>query len=122
MKRCGGEWDELSQRDRLASKPLGGAFLRSAWDADTADQPLPTVVLADEALPEFRFDMLHQVTFVRVLPAPRGPELLMSTGTVMCRDAVMHTVYRLLAEGVDRFPDAAGRRWHLDSISTAPPT
>jgi hypothetical protein len=75
------EWDALSQRIGWANKllecaeaasPLGGAFLRPAWDDDTADHPLLTIVPADQALPEFRFDMLHEVTFVRELPAPAG--------------------------------------------------
>jgi hypothetical protein len=75
------EGDALSQRIGWANKllecaeaasPLGGVFLRPAWDADTAGDPLLTIVLADEAVPSFRFDMLHEVTFVRELPAPAG--------------------------------------------------
>jgi hypothetical protein len=42
-------------------------------------------------------------------------ELLMQTGTIIRRDAVAQAVDRLLADGVDRFEDANGRRWHLDS-------
>ncbi|WP_018682190.1 hypothetical protein [Actinokineospora enzanensis] len=51
---------------------LGGVFLVPAWDADIADHAIPTVVPADQALPEFRFGRLRRVAFVRVLPPPAG--------------------------------------------------
>jgi len=44
-------------------------------------------------------------------------ELLMQTGTMTRRDAVAKSVDKLLAQGQDRFADAAGRRWHLDAYT-----
>ncbi|WP_410652108.1 phage minor capsid protein [Amycolatopsis sp. cmx-4-54] len=44
-------------------------------------------------------------------------ELLMQTGTMVRRDAVAQIVDRLLVSGHDRFPDSAGRRWHLDAYA-----
>lgn len=44
-------------------------------------------------------------------------ELDMQTGTIGRRDAIARTVDRLLAEGKDRFVDARGRRWHLDTYA-----
>jgi hypothetical protein len=41
----------------------------------------------------------------------------MQTGTIVRRDAVAQVVDRLLAQGKDRFPDAAGREWHLDTYA-----
>lgn len=51
---------------------LGGFYLRPAWDEQVAGHPLLTVVAQDEALPEFRFGRLWQVTFVQELPPPEG--------------------------------------------------
>ncbi len=42
-------------------------------------------------------------------------EALMQTGTIVRREAVAQSVDRLIADGVDRFEDANGRSWHLDS-------
>jgi hypothetical protein len=44
-------------------------------------------------------------------------EVLMQTGTMVRRDAVAQSVDRLLAQGVDRFKDRSGRRWHLDAYA-----
>lgn len=47
--------------------------------------------------------------------ATQEAELAVATGTVTRQQAVAQGVDRLLAEGVDRFPDRSGRRWHLDT-------
>lgn len=74
-------WEQLSQTIGWANKLLesgeigaavGGSYLRPAWDDQTAENPLFTVVRADRALPEFRFDQLVGVCFVTVLPQPAG--------------------------------------------------
>jgi hypothetical protein len=74
-------WEDLSQKIGWANKLLesgevgaavGGSYLRPAWDDQTAEHPLFTVVRADRALPEFRFDQLVGVCFVTVLPMPAG--------------------------------------------------
>lgn len=44
-------------------------------------------------------------------------ELVMQTGTMVRREAVAKVVDRLLAQGHDRFPDASGREWHLDTYA-----
>lgn len=44
-------------------------------------------------------------------------EALMATGTITRRDAVAQVVDRLLAQGIDRFTDRSGRRWHLDTYA-----
>ncbi|HEU5475695.1 MAG TPA: phage minor capsid protein [Actinophytocola sp.] len=44
-------------------------------------------------------------------------ELDMQTGTITRREAIARTVDRLLAAGVDRFPAADGRAWHLDTYA-----
>ncbi|MBP2331242.1 hypothetical protein JOF56_011627 [Kibdelosporangium banguiense] len=76
-----GQWDDLSQTIGWANRlieaaevasPLGGSFLRPAWDDRVADYPLLTVVPGDEALPEFRFGHLWSVVFVEELPPPAG--------------------------------------------------
>nr|WP_225955424.1 phage portal protein [Kibdelosporangium phytohabitans] len=72
-------WDDLAQTIGWAntlleageiSAALGGVYLRPVWDKNTAGHPLLTTVRADEALPEFRYGVLHSVTFVDELPAP----------------------------------------------------
>lgn len=72
-------WDDLAQKIGWSNTlleaaevcaALGGVYLRPAWDTQTAEHPLLTVVRADEALPEFRFGQLHAVTFVDAIPAP----------------------------------------------------
>lgn len=74
-------WDEMAQELGWAmrlleaaeiSAALGGVYLRPAWDKSLANHPLLTVVRADQALPEFRFDILSSVTFVVELPSPNG--------------------------------------------------
>lgn len=67
--------DEVGWRNLLleafeVASATGGAFLRPAWDESVADHPLGQVVPSDEALAEFRFGRLRQVTFVTELPAP----------------------------------------------------
>lgn len=74
-----GTWDELSQTIGWANTllesgeiggALGGSYLKPGWDRETADHPLPMVVRADMALPEFRFNALRSVTFVTELAEP----------------------------------------------------
>lgn len=74
-------WDEFALTVGLANTVLegaesaaavGGVFLRPMWDKNLALHALPTVVPADEALPEFKFGVLWRVTFVEELPAPDG--------------------------------------------------
>ncbi|MDQ0377945.1 phage portal protein [Amycolatopsis thermophila] len=69
-------WEELAQDIGWTNSlleagevdaALGGVFLRPAWDKAVANHPLLTAVPVDEALPEFRFGMLWQVTFVTEL-------------------------------------------------------
>jgi hypothetical protein len=72
-------WDDLAQtigwsntllESGEVGAALGGSYLRPGWDKDTAEHPLPMVVRADMALPEFRFNQLHAVCFVTELPPP----------------------------------------------------
>jgi hypothetical protein len=65
-------WANLLLEAFEVASATGGAYLRPAWDETVADHPLGQVVPADEALPEFRFGRLRQVTFVQELPAPDG--------------------------------------------------
>lgn len=72
-------WDDLAQTIGWANTllesgeiggALGGSYLRPGWDKGTADHPLAMVVRADQAIPEFRFNTLHAVTFVTELAEP----------------------------------------------------
>jgi len=72
-------WDDLAQKIGWANTllesgevgaALGGSYLRPGWDKSVAQHPLPMVVRADQALPEFRFNQLHTVCFVTELPPP----------------------------------------------------
>jgi hypothetical protein len=65
-------WANLLLEAFEVASATGGAYLRPAWDETVADHPLGQVVAADEALAEFRFGRLRQVTFVTELPAPDG--------------------------------------------------
>jgi hypothetical protein len=48
---------------------ISGVFLRATWDKETIpDRPIPDVVQADQAVPEWRWGMLRAVTFWRQLP------------------------------------------------------
>ncbi len=71
-------WEQLDDDMQLGSRlheaaevcaPFGGVYLRAGWDTEVADHPLPSVVHADSAFPEFRHGRLAAVTFVRVLEA-----------------------------------------------------
>lgn len=46
---------------------LGGCFLRISWDDKIAKRSMLTRVDADQALPEFKFDLLQAVTFWQVV-------------------------------------------------------
>jgi A118 family predicted phage portal protein len=45
------------------SSALGGAYLKLAWDSDISPWPIPLVVQADCAIPDFKFGFLVKVTF-----------------------------------------------------------
>jgi hypothetical protein len=72
-------WDDIAQKIGWANTllesgevggALGGSYLRGGWDKSVAQHPLPMVVRADQALPEFRFNQLHAVCFATELPPP----------------------------------------------------
>lgn len=42
---------------------MGGAYIKIAWDSDLSEYPIPVVVQADRAIPEFKFGILTSVTF-----------------------------------------------------------
>jgi A118 family predicted phage portal protein len=48
---------------------IGGVFIKLAWDADLSPYPIPVIVQADRAIPEFKFGMLTAVTFWKVVEA-----------------------------------------------------
>lgn len=50
-----------------AGAALGGVYVRVTWDATVADHAFPTVVAADEAVPEFAWGRLRAVTFWHVV-------------------------------------------------------
>ncbi|SNR32983.1 hypothetical protein [Blastococcus mobilis] len=65
--------DELADTLGLANRLLeagevcaatGGVYLRPLWDKAAADHPILTVVDPDRAIPDFRYGILHAVTFV----------------------------------------------------------
>lgn len=104
---------------------LGGVCLRATWDVEVADHPMLTVVHADHAVPEFRWDRLVAVTFWRELERD-------GTGAVWRhlerhergrdRGAVLHGLYvgrdDKLGSSVplDRHPETAG----LEPVVTLP--
>lgn len=45
---------------------LGGCYLRISWDDKISDRSMLTRIDADQALPEFKFDLLQAVTFWQV--------------------------------------------------------
>ncbi|MET9002747.1 phage minor capsid protein [Amycolatopsis sp. NPDC004169] len=108
----------------LAEQALAEAYTIGQRVADTLGRPLqsrPELVdtlarrfvgqLTGAHLPVIR---AHEDLYQRAVP---DAELLMQTGTIVRRDAVAQVVDRLLAQGKDRFPDAAGREWHLDTYA-----
>lgn len=55
-----------------ACAALGGVYIRNSWDTSVRDHPFPTIVHADQAIPDWRYDQLYAVTFWRELPG--GPD------------------------------------------------
>lgn len=41
-----------------SASPMGGVFIKVAWDSDLSPYPIPVVVQADDAFPEFKFGIL----------------------------------------------------------------
>lgn len=42
---------------------IGGIYIKVAWDEDLSEYPIPVIVQADKAIPEFKFGILTAVTF-----------------------------------------------------------
>jgi A118 family predicted phage portal protein len=59
---------------------MGGAYIKVAWDSDISNYPIPVVEQVDTAIPVFKFGVLTQVIFWKVLKI----------------DDSGHKVYRLL--------------------------
>jgi hypothetical protein len=48
---------------------IGGVFVKLAWDYEVSPYPIPVIVQADRAIPEFKFGFLTAVTFWKVVDA-----------------------------------------------------
>ncbi len=103
--------DEAYQIGTGAAGVLDANHIRSRPEAVQRLATRLTANLQGAHLPVIR---AHEDLFRR---AVADSEVLMSTGTITRRDAVAQSVDRLLAQGQDRFKDAAGRRWHLDAYA-----
>lgn len=42
---------------------IGGCYIKIVWDSEVCEYPIPLIVQADHALPEFKFGFLERVTF-----------------------------------------------------------
>lgn len=49
------------------SAAMGGVFIKIAWDNEISPYPIPVVVQADRAIPEFKFGILSKCTFWKVV-------------------------------------------------------
>lgn len=54
----------------------GGVYLRPVWDKSAADHPLLTSIDPDRAVPDFRYGMLHAVTFVEEVHSELGGQIV----------------------------------------------
>lgn len=109
---------------RLVEQALADAYLIGQRAGQTLGRPLDSRPELVQTLARRYVEQLHgtHVPIVRAHEdvyrrATTEAELLMQTGTMVRRDAVAQVVDRLLVSGRDRFPDAAGRRWHLDAYA-----
>lgn len=109
---------------RLVEQALADAYLIGQRVGQTLDRPLESRPELVQTLARRYVEQLHgtHVPIVRTHEdvyrrATTETELLMQTGTMVRRDAVAQVVDRLLVQGFDRFPDAAGRHWHLDAYA-----
>lgn len=53
-----------------ACAAIGGVFIKIAWDEEISPYPIPVIVQADQAIPEFKFGELTAVTFWQQLATP----------------------------------------------------
>ncbi|AUI56795.1 phage minor capsid protein [Amycolatopsis sp. BJA-103] len=109
---------------RLVEQALADAYLIGQRAGQTLDRPLESRPELVQTLARRYVEQLHgtHVPIVRAHEdvyrrATTEAELLMQTGTMVRRDAVAQVVDRLLVSGHDRFPDKAGRHWHLDAYA-----
>lgn len=50
-----------------ACAAIGGVYIKIAWDEELTKYPIPVIVQADKAVPEFKFGMLVAVTFWKIV-------------------------------------------------------
>lgn len=46
-----------------SASAIGGVFVKIAWDQELSEYPIPVIMQADKAIPEFTFGILTAVTF-----------------------------------------------------------
>ncbi|WP_405752912.1 MULTISPECIES: phage capsid protein [unclassified Streptomyces] len=80
---------------------LSGVYLRATWDRELASRPLPTVVQAGAAVPEFSIGMLRAVSFWRDLSG--------GTDTTTYRHIERHEPGRIMHALYEGAPDNIGR-------------
>ncbi len=54
------------------SAAVGGVYIKIAWDEELCPYPIPVIVQADKAIPEFRFGILVAVTFWSVVETDKS--------------------------------------------------
>lgn len=62
----GGFYNRIIEAAETAAA-MGGVFLRPVWDEDLAPYPMVAVTQADQAVPKFKFGVLQEVTFWKVV-------------------------------------------------------
>lgn len=74
-------FEEIYSRSNIPSRlleaaeicaALGGVFLKVNWDQSLADYPILSVAHPDNALPAFRFGLLQEVTFHKIVRQDEG--------------------------------------------------
>lgn len=54
------------------SAAIGGVYIKLAWDEDLSPYPIPVIVQADKAIPEFKFGIMMAVTFWTVIDVDKN--------------------------------------------------
>lgn len=73
---------------------IGGIYIKLAWDEDITQYPIPVIMQADKAVPEFKFGILTAVTFWKVIEADDSGSKVLRLIERYSKGRIEYTLYK----------------------------